>query len=644
MEGRSRGSRRQTGFDERILFSMTLDIALLYGIILAMLVLFASDLLRLDLVALLALLALALTGILTPEQALAGFANPVVVMIAGLFIVGEGLYQSGVAARIARFPTRVAGSSETRLMIAIMVIVALLSAIMSSTGTVAVMLPVVMGIAWERNISPSRLLIPVAVASLLGGMLTLIGTPPNIIVSQQLVAAGREPFHFFSFTPVGGAMMLAGLVFMALLGRLLLPNRPGPANRAGDGAGTSVSDLAAAYQLPETMTRVRIPAGSPLVGARLRDANLRKRYGVTVADIRVREKKAGLALTAPLRPARGPVARPVVPDTQFAAGDILLLHGRPESVSAMTEEEGLEELPLAPGESGLPKDVGLVEVLLTPRSNMLGRSIRDTRFRDRFRVTVLAVRRLGKPLDEDLRNVSLRFGDTLLVKGPWRNIQQLQAEHHDFVVATRPRELEEAGRTYQKAPLAAAIMVGMLVLMTFGIVSPVIAVMLAAMGMVLSRAVRLEDAYRSIHWQSVVLIAAVLPMATALEITGGLGLIVDGLTSALGNSGPLVVLAALFILTSGLSQVISNTATAVLLAPIAVGLAAGLDAAPEPFLMGIAVAASTAFATPVASPVNVLVLGPGGYKFTDFLRIGLLLQLVIFIASLLVIPLVFPFG
>lgn len=621
---------------------MTLEIAIVFGIILAALVLFASDVLRLDLVALLALLALALTGILTPEEAVAGFANPVVLMIAGLFIVGEGLYQSGVAARIARLPARFAGSSETRLLVSIMVIVALLSAVMSSTGTVAVMLPVVMGLAWERGINPSRLLIPVATASLLGGMLTLIGTPPNIVVSQALAATGREPFHFFSFTPVGAVMLIIGLGFMLLLGRRMLPDRQGPAGRTRGAGDTTVSDLANVYALPETLARARVPANSPLVGARLRDADLRGRYGVTIADIRERAPKA--RLTASLRPARTYLARPVLPDTQLAAGNILLLHGRPESVTAMLEAEGLEPLPPVADAPALPKDVGLVEVLLTPRSNLLGSSIRDARFRDKFRVTVLAVRRLGEPLQEDLRRATLRFGDTLLVKGPWRNIQQLQAEHHDFVVASRPRELEEAGRPLSRAPLAAIIMLGMLAVMTFGILAPVVAVILAAVAMVLGRVVRIEDAYRAIHWESVVLIAAVLPLATALEKTGGIVLIVETIAGAVGHRGPLVVLAALFILTSGLSQVISNTATAVLLAPIAVGLAVGLDAAPEPFLMAIAVAASTAFATPVASPVNVLVLGPGGYRFGDFLRIGLLLQLFIFAATLIVVPLLFPFG
>jgi di/tricarboxylate transporter len=638
---------------------MTWEIAYVYGVLLAAIALFASGRLRLDVVALLALLALALAGVLEVAEALAGFADPVVLMIAGLFIVGDGLFQTGVAARMARLPARVAGDSEVRLIAAVMLIVALLSAFMSSTGAVAVMIPAVMGLAWERGISPSRLLIPLAVASLLGGMLTLIGTPPNIVVSNQLAAAGRTPFGFFSFTPVGLVMLVVGVAFTLLVGRRLLPERRGA---AADAASTTVGELAGSYRLPETLARVRVPAGSPLVGQRLDEADLRGRFGVTVVDIRrpvarrpgrLPGRGASLAPglhagdvpgAAPALSEAAGASQPVVPETRFAAGDLLLLQGAPHGVRGAVAEAGLEAL--AAGATGalFPPDIGLVEVLLTPGSRLVGQTLREAGFREQYRVTVLGVFRMGQPLGEDLREARLRFGDALLVKAPWPRIRVLQQEQRDFVLAARPRELEESRRPLGRAPLATALVLGMLVLMTSGVVAPVLAVLIAAVAMVLTGCVRADDSYRAINWESVVLIAAFLPMATALEKTGGLALLVGGLDDVLGGRAPILMLAALFILTSALSQVISNTATAVLLAPIAVELAARAAIAPEPLLMGIAVAASTAFATPIASPVNVLVLGPGGYRFGDFFKLGVALQILLLAATLAVVPALFPFG
>ncbi len=626
---------------------MTLEIAVVYGVILAALVLFASDRLRLDVVALLALLALTLTGILDIDESLAGFADPIVLMIAGLFVVGDGLFQTGVAARVARLPARFAGESNVRLLAALMLIVALLSAVMSSTGTVAIMLPVVMGLAWERDISPSLFLIPIAIAALLGGMLTLIGTAPNIVVSNQLAAVGREPFGFFAFTPVGAAVLIGGIGFMLLIGRRLLPDRQ--AARPADESSTTVPELAEEYRLPQSLFPVRVGDGSPLAGRRLDEIDLRGRYGVTVVDIRVPESARdrrlprGRMKNSTSSPDAGAAPnRPVLPQTRIEAGDLLLIHGKAEAVAEARTAESLEPLP-SDGPM-LPRDVGLVEVVLTPRSSLIDHTVKEVRFREKYRATVLAVHRLGTALSENVADVRLRFGDTLVVKGPWKNIRQLQSEHRDFVVAGRPREMVESTRPYGRAPLAGAIMLGMMLLMSFGVVEPVTAVLLAAVSMVLAGCVGVEDAYRSIHWESVVLIAAFLPMATALQKTGGLDLVVEGMDSVMSGQTPLVMLAVLFLLTSGLSQAISNTATAVLLAPIAVELAFRIGAAPEPFLMGIAVAASTAFMTPIASPVNVLVLGPGGYRFSDFFRVGALLQVVVLVVTLVVVPIFFPFS
>jgi di/tricarboxylate transporter len=633
---------------------------LVFAILAATILLFVSDRLRLDVVALMALLALLLTGILTPGEALAGFADPVVLMIAGLFVVGDGLFQTGVARAMGRLPAKLAGDSEIRLLVVVMLLVALLSGVMSSTGTVAVMLPVVMGLAWARNLSPSKLLIPLSVASLLGGMLTLIGTAPNIVVSQHLESLGREGFGMFAFTPVGLAMVVVGVIFMALVGYRLLPDRPSPSRPPASADAPSLSELAGEWELAPTLFRVRVGPDSPLSGKSLGDAELPARFGVTVAEVREgpaegpaprRRKLAALPVKGPVKgPVRGPLGRaersqalPALADTVLRPGQELLLQGSPDGVHRMVARmgvtllsEGVEGDPTAP-------ETGMAEVLLTPRSRLLGRTVKEVRFRDRYQLGVVGVKRLGTLAEGDPGDVQLRFGDTLLVQGPWDRIRLLGGEARDFIVAMAPREMSDALAPLGRAPLAVAIMVGMMALLTLGVVPAVTAVLLAAVAMVLTGCVTADDAYRSVNWESVVLIAAILPMATALDKTGGMAWLVASLSGILEGSGPLFLLAALFILTSALSQVISNTATAVLLAPIASSLAFGIGARPEPFLMTLAVAASTAFATPVASPVNTLVLGPGGYRFGDFFKVGALLQGVILVVTLLVVPLLFPF-
>lgn len=621
---------------------MTPDLLLVLAVLATAVVLFVRGPFRLDVTALLALLALALAGVLTPVEALAGFSDPVVLMIAGLFVVGDGLFQTGVAERMGRLPARIAGNSERRLLVVTMVMVALLSGFMSSTGTVAVMLPVVVGLAWSRGISPSRLLIPLSIASLLGGMLTLIGTAPNLVVSNQLAAEGRDPFGFFAFTPVGVVMVAVGVAFMAFFGRRLLPDRDPPGRPEEAGVQPSAEELARSYRLTSLLVRVR--EGSALDGTSLRAASLPERFGVTVTRV-----DRPVAPPRRLRPkararSRQPEkeAIPAGPDVVLKAGDLLNLQAPAEQAGRFLRETGAE---LLADEEGEVADgaIGLAEVLLTPRSRLLDRTLREIGFRERYRVTALAIKRMGASIPDDPRETPLRFGDTLLVKGPWQAIRLLARESRDFVVVAEPREMQEALRPLGRAPLALGIMAGMMLLLTTGIVAPVVAVLAAALAMVVFRCITVEDAYRSINWESVVLIAAVLPMATALEKTGGMALGVELLGSALGGAGPLLLMAGLFVLTSTLSQVISNTATTVLAAPLAFGLALEAGVAPEPLLMTVAVAASTAFATPMATPVNTLVLGPGGYRFGDFFRVGAILQGVILATTLVVVPLLFPF-
>jgi di/tricarboxylate transporter len=616
---------------------MTPDMLFVFALLVISIALFLSQRLRMDLIAILAVLALMLSGILTPAEALAGFSDPVVLIIAGLFVVGAGLVQTGLADRLARVLQRAAGTGERRLLVMIMLAVALLSAFMSSTGTVAILLPVVMTLAWEAKISPSRLLIPLAYASLLGGMLTLIGTPPNIIVSNQLAAGGLSPFGFFTFTPVGLVMVAVGVLFMVVAGGRLLPMRKGqsPASlSAGEEAAVTLSELAAAYRLPENMFRLRVRRLSPLVGSSLSRLGLRSRHGVTVIEVQSRAHEDAVP---------GP-ARPAEPGTILEAHDILLVQGDPADVARLAREQVLGVLPADASENHIvSREVGLVEVLLTPRSRLIGQTLRGARFRDLYNTTVLAIRRLGEPLSGDISTIPLRFGDTLLVEGTWRNISLLREEPNNFVVVGQPKEMKARTRRSHRAPHALVIVGLLLVLMTFDIVPAVTAVLLAAAALVLTGSVTMEEAYRSLNVESLVLIAGMLPVATALDKSGGIQFISGAMVGGLGAYGPLALMTGLFLLTSLFSQFISNTATTVLVAPIAFQAAASLGVAPQAFLMAVAVAASTSFATPIASPVNTLVLGPGNYHFGDFARLGIPLQFLMLLVSLVVLPLLFGF-
>jgi di/tricarboxylate transporter len=619
---------------------MTVEMLIVFGLLAIIIILFVSDRLRLDLIAIMGLLALMLLDILTPQEALAGFADPVVLIIAGLFVVGGALVQTGVADRMGTWLGRVAGTNEVSLIVIIMVVAALLSGFMSSTGTTAVLLPIVVSLARDARISPSKLLIPLALASLLGGILTLIGTPPNLVVSNQLVSEGLAPFGFFSFTPIGLVMLVIGILFMALVGRFLLPDRQkeevtfADEENGSETNGTiSIKDLAETYQLPGNLFRLRIRRSSPLLGRTLAEADLHNRYNITVLQIQHRADKYSLP---------GP-PQPVTAATLLEAFDILHVQGAPQNVRRLARELDFTITADESGGQAIAQEMGMVEVLLTQRSRLIGRSLAQVNFRAKYGLTVLGIRRMGQILEGRIIDIPLQFGDMLLVEGTWDRVRVLRRDARDYIVVGQPAEMAEAERPVRLGPVAIAIMLGMLILMTLEIVPTVTAVLLAAAALVLTGCLTMEDAYRNINWESVVLIAGMLPMATALQKTGGMAFIANGLTDNFGQMGPVAVMASLFILTALFSQFISNTATAVLVAPIAFQTAASLGIAPQPLLMAVAIAASTSFATPVATPVNTLVLGPGGYRFADYAKVGVSLQLIMLVATLLFVPIFFPF-
>jgi len=623
---------------------MTPDMWVTVTILVVAVFLFVTERLRVDVVALSVVVALMATGILDTAEALSGFANPAVLTIAALFVVGGSVLHTGLAGTIGRSVLRVSGSSEPRILVAVMVTAALLSAVMSDTGTVAVMLPAIVALGVSAGIPPSQLLMPLAFGALLGGASTLIGTPPNIIVSDLLAEHGREPFQFFSFTPVGLSLLAIGVVYMLVVGRRMLPRDRA---KAEPSLAATPKELMELYRLPDNLFRLRVRRGSGAVDRTIGDLRLRSDHDVTVLEIlRPVEPRPVLRFgpSALRRPA--PATEQVMPtaDTELLLDDVLIVEGAAEDVwhAAAALNLGVQPAEPADEEALIDEEAGIAEVVLPPRSELLGRTLPEVHFGRRYLVTVLGISRPGTDRALDLDTAELQFGDVLLVQGPWSNILGLKEHRRDFVVMGQP-EAMLGPPARSKAPVALAILLGMVVLIATNAMSVAGASLLAALLMVLTGCLTMDRAYEAIDWRSVVLIAGMISMSVALEKVELVDLVAHGLTSSLGSVGPLAVMAGLFLLTSGFTQVLSNTATTVLIAPIGMAAAVELRVEPHAFLMAVAIAASMAFATPVASPVNTLVMGAGEYRFSDYLRVGLPLTLVTLAVTLLVVPLLFPF-
>ncbi len=578
---------------------------------------------RMDVVAVLMIVALPLTGVLTVPQTLAGFADPNVVLIAALFVVGEGLSRTGITYRLGDWLARTAGSSAPRLIVLLMISAALLGAVMSSTGVVAIFIPVVLSIAARTGMSPSQLMMPLSFAGLISGMLTLIATTPNLIVDAELVRSGASGFGFFSFTPFGVVILVLGVAYMVLMRRFL-------GGDAGAGAGRSrrtFLGLIADYGVSERTHRYRVGGGSPLVGIELNALDLDGHGGGILVVERTRLLRRTVRTSAD--------------DTRIADGDILIADA--SIPPARVRELVLEELPMAEDFfASYSRQIGMAEVLVTPTSSALGKSVKELAFRRTHDLAVLGVRHAGHAAPDSYPAQRLRSGDTLLVAGGWGAIHRLQGATHDFVVLDLPAEVDEVSPAANQAPFALASLAVMIVLMVTGVVPNVIAALIACLLLGLFRCVDMVSAYRSIHWPTILLIVGMLPFAQALEQTGGVDLIVDGLLGVVGGAGPTVILAAIFIMTAVIGLFVSNTATAVLMAPIAIATADHLGVSPYPFAMIVALAASSAFMTPVSSPVNTLVVEPGRYRFFDFVRVGAPFTVVVLIVSVLLVPLVLP--
>jgi len=613
---------------------MTPDMWYTLAILVVAIILFVTEKLRVDVVALGVVLALTLSGILTESEAVAGFSNTSVLTIAALFIVGGAVLQTGLAAMIGERILHVAGRDETRLMLFVMLASALLSGFMSDTGAVAVLLPAIIALARSARVSTSRLLIPLAYGSLLGGAMTLIGTPPNLIVSNMLREEGLEPFGFFDYTPLGVLLLVAGGAFLWAFGKRVLPDYE--TEKRYQGMPTP-DELIRLHDL--SLIRLTVGEGSPLCNKTLAAARLHQDFDVTILEVLRQGTNGFLRRQQALYPA---------PNMVLVAGDVLLAQGEAQSMERAAAAFQLASQTVSPAEEDLlvNQDWGVVEVLIRPRSALIDRTIREIHFRSAYNLTILEMRRAGT--EEVINNnidLPLRAGDMFLVQGTWNHIKLLKENHrHDFVVMGLPEAQERIGAPYrEKAPIAMAIFLVMVVLMVVDVLPLFIVGLGAALAMVLLGCLTMDDAYDAIDWKSLVLIAGMLPMSTALNKVGLVGKAAALLTETAGEVSPLMVLALLFIFTSLFTQVLSNTATAVLVAPIALAAARELDVNPHAFMMGVAVAASMAFASPIASPVNTLVMGAGHYRFSDFMKVGFPLLLVMLVITLVFLPLLFPF-
>lgn len=783
---------------------MTPEILATFAILALAVILFVTNWLRMDLVALMVLVALALTGLLTPAEALAGFANPAVITVWAVFILGAGLAGTGVATMVGNQVMRVAGTEERRLIVVIMLTAGVLSGFMNSIGVVVLLLPVVMDIARKARIAPSRLLLPLASGALLGGLTTLIGTPPNVIVSEVLHEEGFAPFGFFEFTPVGVVVLLTGALYMAVIGRRFLPQRTLSTEARTPAAGEELQQL---FGLEKGLSTLRVGSGSSLVGVSLAQSRLRETLGcnvvgilrngqthlapaphetlqagdrliiqgapdqlatingrpvllpaqqtlaveqlaaaeVVIAELRVgdRSSLAGKTLAELALRTRYHVnvmaikrgeqmIRDRLPRCMVYPADLLLAQGSRDQIEALADEGSLtvvssemavahqlgdrlmalqipegstlagktlvasrlgaafdlvvlgivregvtrllpssdevlqtgdtllveasaDDLRLLQGIEGLELDqeesppaqplaleseeVGLAEIILAPRTPVAGQTLSGLHFREKYGLTVLAIWRAGEAFHDNLRDIPLRFGDALLVHGSRRQLQVLGSDL-DFVVLT---ESAQTPPRTSKMPFALAIMAVVLIPAILGWMSIAIMSLVGAALMVLSGCLTMDEAYRAIEWRAVFLIAGMLALGTALDQSGAAQLVADAVVQAAGDAGPMVITASFYALAMLSTQVMPTQAVAALQAPIVMRTASDLNISPYPMMMILAVAITASALSPVAHAANVLIMGPGGYHFRDYIKVGVPLALLIMVISLLLVPLLWPF-
>lgn len=600
---------------------------------------------RADIVALTALAALLVLGILTPAEALAGFSSPIVIMMIGLFVVGGAIMQTGLAKLTGNKLMALSRGNETITFLLVMLVTSFIGAFVSNTGTVALMMPIIMSIAAGSGMQSSRFLMPLAFAGSLGGMLTLIGTPPNLVIDEVLTEGGYQPLAFFSFFPVGIIVIAIGIIVLMPLSKIFLSKKQ---NGKKKKQGKSLDDLVDEYQLLDNLHRYIVPSRRSsaaldengelmdIVGKTLKDLSIQKKYGVSIIEIR-NEKKSRLGLVKDVS------QNMAKSSSTIQVHDTLYIIGKEEKINRFARDYGLRKMKDVKIDF---YDLGLTEIVVMPTSNFAGLRIGDANLRKRFGINVLGVKRGDEYITDNLIATKLHVGDMLLVQGEWTNLAHLATDTSNWVVIDQPEKTADKVLLDYKAPVAAAIMLLMIAMMVFDFipVAPVTAVIIAGLLTVFAGCFRnVEAAYKTINWESIVLIAAMMPMSTALEKTGASALVSQGLVESLGSMGPTALLAGIYFTTSLMTMFISNTATAVLMAPIALVAARQVGVSPYSFLFAVTLGASMCFASPFSTPPNALVMKAGGYTFMDYVKVGLPLQIIIGVVMTFVLPLLFPY-
>ena len=609
---------------------------------------------RADIVALTALAALLVLGILTPAEALAGFSSPIVIMMIGLFVVGGAIMQTGLAKLTGNKLMALSRGNETVTFLLVMLVTSFIGAFVSNTGTVALMMPIIMSLAAGSGMQSSRFLMPLAFAGSLGGMLTLIGTPPNLVIDEVLTEAGFKPLAFFSFFPVGIIVIAIGIIVLMPLSKIFLSKKQNGKKKSNS---KSLDDLVDEYQLLDNLHRYIVPSKRTaaaidengqmmdIVGKTLKDLSIQKKYGVSIIEIR-NEKKSRLGLVKDVN------QNMAKSSSTIAVHDTLYIMGDEEKIERFAQDYDLRKMKDVKIDF---YDLGLTEIVVMPTSNFAGLRIGDANLRKRFGINVLGVKRGGSSSDgkvgkeyitDNLIATRLHVGDMLLVQGEWTNLAHLTADTTNWVVLDQPEKTADKVLLDYKAPVAAAIMLLMIAMMVFDFIpmAPVTAVIIAGLLTVFAGCFRnVEAAYKTINWESIVLIAAMMPMSTALEKTGASALVSQGLVDSLGSMGPTALLAGIYFTTSLMTMFISNTATAVLMAPIALVAAQQVGVSPYSFLFAVTLGASMCFASPFSTPPNALVMKAGGYTFMDYVKVGLPLQIIIGVVMTFVLPLLFPY-
>lgn len=591
---------------------------------------FIQNKLRMDIVALIVMLFFSLTGILSVKEVLAGLSDPNVVLIALLFIVGEGLVRTGVANQVSDWLMRVSGASETKVLVLLMFSIALLGSFMSSTGIVAIFIPVVLAICAGMGISPRRLMMPLSVAGLISGMMTLIATPPNLVAHSELVKLGFNGFGFFSFTPIGLMILVLGIGYM-LVARRWLDNGE-QREELSTAKHFSMSHLIDEYQLRGRAKMLLVEPDSICVGKTIGQLDLRIGYGLNIIAIQRNKHFRKITINASV-------------NEIFQPKDILLLDTALEDEAYQQRYEALRLRPIElKGEffSTHYRSVGMAEISVMPEAECIGKTIRELKFRSRYHLSIVGLKRGDEIIQETLLDTPLKFGDVLLVMGVWQQIHRMDDDHRDFFLLRATAESKNAPPALSQAPHALFSVLTMVILMITGVVPNVMAALIACLMLGKFRCVDVKSAYDSIHMPSIILIVGMMPFSIALQKTGGVDLTVRLLLDVMHGSDVHFILIALFVFTAIISAFISNTATAILVMPIAIAIAQQLGYSPAPFAMTVAVSASAAFMTPVSSPVNTMVLAPAGYKFIDFVKVGVPFTVLVMLVSVFVIPILFP--